>query len=236
MRQSDIITANNLLILQFIGIDLKQISNYEEGHAQDYIVEVPSRRFHWKAFGSPETIMKSLPLDMEYHKSFDWCMPVCYKWDTLSETEKWLNEDPEYEDMSDRLDAAAIMYDIDELYPVLVECVNWYNDRKLQYEHALESPALKVRCENHEDPSFNYPARFCNRVPLMVAPKVDVGSDLPHFIPGSQVSVKAKREYYVWVNSYGAVTAILPGGEKLGLKPHEFEVTQYHPKRKAEIA
>lgn len=36
------------------------------------------------------------------------------------------------------------------------------------------------------------------------------------------------NEYYVWVNSYGAVSAILPNGEQLGLKPDEFEVIEWH--------
>ena len=227
--KSDQIKESNLILLQFIGIILEQISDYEEGHAQDYIVQVPSRKFRWEAFGSPENIMKSLPLDLQYHESFDWTVPVCNKFDRLSETDAWLSEDPEYDRMCDRLDDAASLYNIDALYPMIVECINWYNDRKQQYERAFESPALKLRKEGE------YPDRFCNRVPLMVAPKITVHSDLPHFINGGDLVAEGKREYYVWVNSYGAVTANLPGGKQLGLKPHEFEVTQYHPKRRAEV-
>jgi hypothetical protein len=32
----------------------------------------------------------------------------------------------------------------------------------------------------------------------------------------------------VWTNSYGAVAAVFEDGEKLGLKPGEFEIVEWH--------
>ena len=39
------------------------------------------------------------------------------------------------------------------------------------------------------------------------------------------------QEYPVWVNSHGAVSAVLPGGHRLGLYPAEFEVVEFHELR-----
>lgn len=35
------------------------------------------------------------------------------------------------------------------------------------------------------------------------------------------------QEYTVWVNRHGAVSAVLPGGHRLGLYPSEFEVVEF---------
>jgi hypothetical protein len=34
-------------------------------------------------------------------------------------------------------------------------------------------------------------------------------------------------EYPAWTNRHGAVSAILPNGDKLGLMPNEFEVVEF---------
>ena len=36
------------------------------------------------------------------------------------------------------------------------------------------------------------------------------------------------QDYPVWVNRHGAVSAVLPGGHRLGLYPSEFEVVEFH--------
>jgi hypothetical protein len=36
------------------------------------------------------------------------------------------------------------------------------------------------------------------------------------------------QDYPVWVNRHGAVSAALPGGQRLGLYPSEFEVVEFH--------
>ena len=95
---------------------------------------------------------------------------------------------------------------------------------------ALTSPALKWQSDRGG--RSNYPANFRGRVPLKVKTAKTVRPDLPQF--GKLLGVKddaiclVDNEYYVWVNSYGAVSAILPNGEKLGLLPSEFDVTEWH--------
>lgn len=95
---------------------------------------------------------------------------------------------------------------------------------------ALTSPALKWQSDRGG--RSNYPANFRGRVPLKVKTAKTVRPDLPQF--GKLLGVKddticfVNNEYYVWVNSYGAVSAILPNGEKLGLLPSEFDVTEWH--------
>jgi hypothetical protein len=85
----------------------------------------------------------------------------------------------------------------------------------------MDSPALKYR-----DPE-DYPECFNDRVPKKVKMLQTVKSDLP-FDLGGDLFARVDQEYLVSVNSYGAVTALFPDGQKLGLKPHEFEVVEYH--------
>jgi hypothetical protein len=97
-------------------------------------------------------------------------------------------------------------------------------------EKTLESPALKYQCD--EIGTFAYPARWKGKVPLKVRMLKTVTSDIPMIFPDSADMITiAKNEYYVNVNSYGAVSAILPNGKQLGLKPDEFEVVEFHPEK-----
>lgn len=76
-----------------------------------------------------------------------------------------------------------------------------------------------------------YPARYNKRIPLRVRMTKTVTSDMPLFLMLNDDSPKIAiggNEYYVSVNSYGAVTAIFEDGSQLGLKPDEFEVTEFH--------
>lgn len=99
-------------------------------------------------------------------------------------------------------------------------------------EIAKTSPAIKY--QSTETDGFAYPANFRNRVPLKVRTVNRITPDLPQFhkILGVKTDTVCEEngEYYVWVNSLGAVSAILPNGEKLGLKPSEFEVIEWHQK------
>lgn len=79
----------------------------------------------------------------------------------------------------------------------------------------------------------HYPARYQTKIPLKVKMVQTVMSDLPFFLPEAKESdypvAVGGNEYYVSVNSYGAVTAIFDDGRQLGLKPGEFEVIEFHP-------
>lgn len=94
-------------------------------------------------------------------------------------------------------------------------------------EQALESPALKRR--STRTVKFAYPPLWNDRVPLKARMRETVPSDLAFMKdPENALSCIHGEEYYVWVNSYGAVSAILENGERLGLEPGEFEVTEWH--------
>ena len=88
---------------------------------------------------------------------------------------------------------------------------------------ASECPAMKMLYAQ-------YPERYNKRVPLKVRMLQSVQSDMPFGLCGPGMQVLQGVEYYVWVNSYGAVSAILDDGKYLGLKSNEFEVTEWHQK------
>lgn len=87
------------------------------------------------------------------------------------------------------------------------------------------SPALEWR-------SDDYPNRFKNRVPLKVKAVKTVRPAFPcmALAEGSKEPAICLRNqvYFAWVNSYGAVSAILPSGDMIGLLPSEFEVVECH--------
>jgi hypothetical protein len=87
----------------------------------------------------------------------------------------------------------------------------------------FSSPALKKR-------SQQYPDRFGDRVPLVIRMTKTVVTDLPFVAFDRSIPLAiGENEYYCTVNSYGAVAAIGPEGEQLGVKPNEFEVVAWHP-------
>lgn len=85
---------------------------------------------------------------------------------------------------------------------------------------ASECPAMKMLYAQ-------YPERYNKRVPLKVRMLQSVTSDIP--LSCTIQGCIDGMEYYVFVNSYGAISAILDNGKQLGLKPNEFEVTEWHP-------
>lgn len=85
---------------------------------------------------------------------------------------------------------------------------------------ALTSQAL-VKQSSH------YPPSWRGKVPRKVIIVITVHPDMP-FLAKPGTCAHGGEEYYVTVNSHGAVAAILPDGERLGLKPYEFEVTEWH--------
>ena len=81
------------------------------------------------------------------------------------------------------------------------------------------SPALISR-------SDDYPASWRGRVPKRVRMAKTVTPDFPGM--GALVAIQ-DQEYDVWVNSHGAVAAIVDvRGKTLGLRPYEFEVIEWH--------
>ncbi|MEW5511960.1 hypothetical protein ABGT16_05005 [Pseudomonas asiatica] len=89
---------------------------------------------------------------------------------------------------------------------------------------SVDCPALHHRDEN-------YP--FGNRVPRTVRMVKTVLADpMPvigyGYITGNVPTAVISQSLPVWTNSYGAVAAIMPDGQRLGLKPDEFEVDTWH--------
>jgi hypothetical protein len=62
---------------------------------------------------------------LKYHKSWDWFIPACHKWDNLNE----LLGNPEYEARCEELDRVASLYQIRPLWHVLVENIKWFNQQ-----------------------------------------------------------------------------------------------------------
>jgi len=95
-----------------------------------------------------------------------------------------------------------------------------------EIEIAKTSPALNWKSDRKG--SCAYPKDFNNKVPLKVRMNKTVKPDM--IFRKEQVGMQAvySNEYYAWVNSYGALSVILPGGEKLGLVPGEFQVIEFH--------
>ncbi len=86
----------------------------------------------------------------------------------------------------------------------------------------IDCPALHVR-----HIAKGYP--FGDKVPKTVCLRRTVTAD---FIPGlgylSSHKAGGGCDYPAWTNSYGAVCAVFSDGSKLGLKPDEFEVVEWH--------
>jgi hypothetical protein len=88
-----------------------------------------------------------------------------------------------------------------------------------------DSPALTFR-------SHHYPERYQNRVPRRVRMTETVTPDWPLNFLASNLGLVARRgcEYPCFVNSHGAVSAIIDG-RALGLKPDEFDVVEWWEER-----
>ena len=98
-------------------------------------------------------------------------------------------------------------------------------------EYALSSPALKSQA-GEECGRGAYPANYFGKVPLRVRLAKTVKPDLMAYksildIKDDDVAIK-DSECYVYVNSHGAVIAMLPNGRTLGLLPSEFVVVEWH--------
>jgi hypothetical protein len=80
-----------------------------------------------------------------------------------------------------------------------------------------DSPALEKKSEF-------YPANFRGRVPKRIKMSMEVHSEMPF----DKTQVYKDLEYDVWVNSNGAMSAIVSGEILLGIKPGECEIVQWH--------
>lgn len=79
------------------------------------------------------------------------------------------------------------------------------------------SPALLVQ---HKD----YPREWHGRIPKRIRLQLSVTSGIPYL----HAEAPKGASYDVWVNSHGAVSAILEDSKLLGLRPTEFKVIEWH--------
>ena len=86
----------------------------------------------------------------------------------------------------------------------------------------IDCPALHAR---HVDKG--YP--FGDRVPKTIRMTRPAATDFPFLLKQDPVLVATTGQRFpAWTNSYGAVAAVFPDGKKLGVKPDEFEVVEWH--------
>ena len=88
-------------------------------------------------------------------------------------------------------------------------------------------PAVTHRVKGHKNPDFNYPERFGDRVPKTVRTRRRVTADFPISLVKPECVAPSGQTFAAWTNSHGAVSAIMPNGERLGLYPSEFEVVEW---------
>lgn len=88
-------------------------------------------------------------------------------------------------------------------------------------------PAVLHREHGNRNPDFDYPERFADRVPKTVRTTRRVTADFPLNLTNPDCIAPRGDVFPAWTNSHGAVSAVLPNGEKLGLYPSEFEVVQW---------
>lgn len=91
-------------------------------------------------------------------------------------------------------------------------------------EPLIDCPALHSR-------SNGYP--FGDRVPRTVRMLKTVTADpMPvlgyTYIKGAVPTAVISQTFPAWTNKHGAVSALMPDGKSLGLKPGEFEVASWH--------
>lgn len=89
-----------------------------------------------------------------------------------------------------------------------------------------QSPAIKSQ-------SKYYPKEWHGRVPKIVRVTKLVMPDFPFLLSlPKRVICLPGNEYPVYVNSHGAISAIIylddESPEKLGLRPDEFEIIEWH--------
>ncbi|WP_282366529.1 DUF4406 domain-containing protein [Pseudomonas sp. PS02290] len=94
----------------------------------------------------------------------------------------------------------------------------------MNMDSVIDCPALHSR-------SDGYP--FGNRVPRTVRMVKTVTADpMPvlgySYIKGAVPTAVISQTFPAWTNKHGAVSAVMPDGQKLGLKCGEFEVASWH--------
>jgi hypothetical protein len=65
-----------------------------------------------------------------YNSSWDWLMPACHKWDSLTDADIIEGTWYQYEELCEILDAKVSLYEILPVWEQLVKNIEWYNQSK----------------------------------------------------------------------------------------------------------
>jgi hypothetical protein len=106
-------TEGNKLIAEFMGGKVSYFS----------VTNFP----HYKGLTHGRNILFE---DLKYHSSWDWLMPACHKWDSLTDAEIIEGTWYQYEDLCEILDAKVSLYEILPVWEQLVKNIEWYNQSK----------------------------------------------------------------------------------------------------------
>lgn len=81
----------------------------------------------------------------------------------------------------------------------------------------------------HESPAFQYKSDdypYGERQPYKVKMLKTITSDIPYMV--LEETAEKGEIYEVYTNSNGAMSVYLPSGDKLGIKPGEFEIVKFY--------
>lgn len=126
MTQEEI--EGNKLILEFMEakIEIMDMVKYPNGN-HDWEIHLEPYILHERRYGTIEDLIIKI---CKYHSNWEWLMPVCKKFNYLSDNGA-IKHSFEYEGLCDELDNEITReYDAKTTFPVLVECIKWYNQNK----------------------------------------------------------------------------------------------------------
>lgn len=72
-----------------------------------------------------------LPSELKYHKSWDWIIPVCLKWDSIPFSTWNPEQRIQYDAFAKRIEQEVLLFESPEyVRDTLVEAINWYTSNK----------------------------------------------------------------------------------------------------------
>lgn len=99
------ILEGNVLIARFLNVE--HIERVEENDPRYYIDNISYK-----------------PMELKYHTSWDWLMPVIEKFDSAPYKQEFHIGISAHREC---IDANLILYDIDKTFEALVDAIKWYN-------------------------------------------------------------------------------------------------------------
>lgn len=117
----------NALISEFLGATVEPTYINESSGTTwyrvegDWVVEWRKKGFRTGGFGK-----KAMLENLDFHKSWDWLMPICKELVFLKE----VNDKEGHDRWIKALDSVVIIYDIDLVFSTVIQFIEWYNTQK----------------------------------------------------------------------------------------------------------